>query len=86
VEFAGVLAGTDAPTEARAFIDFLLSPEVQADIPLSMFVSPALSTAEVPADYAAHAAVPEAPLSLDPALIQANRERWIEEWTQLVLR
>ncbi len=86
VEFAAVLAGTDAPAEARALIDFLLSPAVQADIPLTMFVSPALSTAEIPADYAAFAATPEAPLTLDPARIQANREAWIEEWTQLVLR
>ena len=86
VEFAGVLAGTDAPAEARAFVDFLLSPSVQADIPLTMFVSPALATAEIPPDYVTFTAIPEAPLSLDPALIQANREAWIGEWTQLVLR
>ena len=86
VEFAGVLAGTQAPAEARAFVDFLLSPAVQADIPLNMFVSPALSTAEIPADYAAFTATPAAPLSLDPTAIEANREAWIEAWTQLVLR
>lgn len=86
VEFAGVLKGTDAPAEARALVDFLLSPEVQADIPLNMFVSPALATAQVPADYEAFTATPGSPLSLDPAAIQANREAWIEAWTQLVLR
>jgi thiamine transport system substrate-binding protein len=86
VEFAGVLRGTDAPLAARAFVDFLLSPEVQSDIPLNMFVSPALATAEVPADYAAFAATPPEPLSLDPAVIDANRERWIEEWADTVLR
>ena len=86
VEFAGVLAGTQAPAEARAFVDFLLSPAVQADIPLNMFVSPALSTAEISADYAAFTATPAAPLSLDPTAIEANREAWIEAWTQLVLR
>lgn len=86
VEFAGVLAGTDAPAEARALVDFLLSPDVQADIPLNMFVSPALATAVVPADYTAFTATPDAPLTLDPAAIDANREAWIEAWTQLVLR
>ena len=86
VEYAGVLAGTDAPAEARAFIDFLLSPAVQSDIPLTMFVTPALASAEIPADYAAFAADPGAPLSLDPAVIDAGRERWIEEWTDIVLR
>ena len=49
-------------------------PAVQADIPLNMFVSPALATADIPADYAAFTATPDAPLSLDPAAIQANRE------------
>ena len=86
VEFAGVLAGTPHEAEARAFIDFLLSREVQSDIPLSMFVSPANAAAPIPADYAAYAALPAQPLTLDPATIAANRERWIEEWTQLVLR
>jgi thiamine transport system substrate-binding protein len=51
-----------------------------------MFVSPALATAEIPADYTAFTATPDAPLSLDPAIIDANREAWIEAWTQLVLR
>ncbi|MFM7213140.1 MAG: thiamine ABC transporter substrate binding subunit, partial [Actinomycetota bacterium] len=37
VEFAGVLAGAAQPEAARKVVDWLLSPEVQADIPLSMF-------------------------------------------------
>jgi thiamine transport system substrate-binding protein len=86
VEFAGVLRGTDAPRAARAFVDFLLSPAVQSDIPLNMFVSPALASARIPDDYAAFAATPDAPLSVDPDLIDANRERWIEEWATVVYR
>jgi len=86
VELAGVLRGTDAPAEARAFIDFLLSPEVQADIPLNMFVTPARTDIALPADYLAFTAVPAAPLTLDPARIGADRERWIEEWIETVLR
>jgi len=29
--------------------------------------------------------VPEAPRSLDPAVIDAERSTWIDEWTELVL-
>jgi thiamine transport system substrate-binding protein len=86
VEFAGVLAGTDAPEAARALVEFLLSPEVQADIPLNMFVLPALASVELPEVFLAHAQLPEAPLSVAPEAIEANRERWIEEWVETVLR
>ena len=37
-EYAGILAGTDQPEAAALVIDWLLSPAVQADIPLNMFV------------------------------------------------
>ena len=32
------------------------------------------------------AIVPSDPLTLEPATIDANREAWIDEWTDLVLR
>lgn len=86
VEFAGILRGTDQPELAGALIDHLLSPEVQAEIPLAMFVNPARSDVGLPPVFAAHALVPEAPLALDPALIDAKREAWIDEWTDIVLR
>ena len=86
VEYAGVLTGAAHPEEARALIDWLLSPKVQAAIPLNMFVTPALATAAIPEDYRAFAAVPTDPLSMDPATIDANRERWLDEWTEIVLR
>jgi len=48
VEYAGVLAGTKNPEAARAVVDWLLSPEVQADVPLSMFVFPAVDGTPLP--------------------------------------
>jgi thiamine transport system substrate-binding protein len=86
VEFAGVLAGARAPAAARAVVDFLLSPPVQEDIPLNMFVYPALSTAPVPDVFTRFTQVPPAPATMDPQLIRDNRDRWIEEWTDIVLR
>ena len=32
-----------------------------------------------------YAATPERPAAIDSALIGANRDRWIEEWTSIVL-
>ena len=86
VEFAAVIAGSAAPELAGRFIDFMLSPDFQADIPLNMYVFPARSDASVPEVFADHAAQVTQPLSMGPAQISANRERWLEEWTNAVIR
>ena len=86
IEFAGVLKGTKHPAEARRLVDFLVSKAFQEDMPLNMFVSPILKGAAVPAAYARYTAVPKAPLTLDPGTIAAKRDKWVEEWTTLVLR
>ncbi len=86
VEFAGILRGTQQRALAEAFIDFMLSPAFQADIPLNMFVFPALAGAPLPEVFVAHASAPAEPVTLDPATIDARRGEWIEAWTQVVLR
>ncbi len=86
VEYAGILAGTGNRQAAEALIDVMLSETFQEDIPLSMFVFPAVSTAALPDVFIEHAVVPTAPLTMDPADIEENRERWIDEWTSIVLR
>ena len=81
-----MLAGTPEPGLARELVDFLLSPTVQEDIPLNMFVYPVLPRWSCPIVFRELTAAPIDPLTLDPAIIAANRDRWIEEWTQIVLR
>lgn len=85
VEYAGVLAGTERREEARAFIDFLLSPEVQADIPLSMFVFPVVEGTPLPEVFERFAAQPEGSIVVDPFGFGAQREALIERWDELVL-
>jgi len=85
VEFAGVLAGTDDAALARALLDFLVSQPVQEDIPPNMYVLPALPAARLPDAFARFNEAPAQPLTMQPALIGANRERWLAEWTDLVL-
>ena len=86
IEFAGILAGTSDLQGAQAFVDFMLSDTFQEDIPLNMFVFPASSTAQVPAVFAEHAVAVDQPLSLDPALIAAERDNWTRRWVEIVLR
>lgn len=86
VEFVGVLKGAARPELAQALVDFLLSQPFQEDIPLKMFVYPANGTAALPDLFVQWAPVPTEPAALDPAAIDANREAWIEAWTEVVLR
>jgi thiamine transport system substrate-binding protein len=86
IEFAGVLRGTDAPDEARRLVDFLIGEEFQAEIALNLFVYPARADVALPAVFTDHAVVPDDPHTLDPAVIDANREDWIATWTDTVLR
>jgi thiamine transport system substrate-binding protein len=85
IEYAAVLAGSDA-TAAHELIDFMLSTEFQQDIPLNMFVFPANETAALPADFVLYAELPLQPRLIDPAIVNANRDSWIREWNEIVLR
>lgn len=86
VEFVGILKGTQNPELAQAFVDYMLSQPFQEDIPLNMFVFPANKNATLPEAFVQWAQVPEQPASLPPDQIDANRETWIEAWTEVVLR
>ena len=86
IEFAGVLAGAQNTAGAGAFIDFLLTPTFQEEIPLSMFVFPALEAAKLPQEFLDHAQLADSPHLLDPAEIEANRDAWVDRWVEIVLR
>ncbi len=86
IEFIGILQGTKQGALAEKLIDFMLSERFQEDIPLQMFVFPANQKAELPDVFVRFAEVPENPAYVSPEAIEANREAWIEAWTETVLR
>ncbi len=71
---------------ARQLLDFMLSERFQADVPGSMFVYPVRDGVPLPEAFTKHAIQPAAPLSLEPGEIEAGRDAWIDQWTQIVLR
>lgn len=85
IEFVGILNGTTNRDLAEAFIDFMLSVPFQEDIPLQMFVFPVNSDANLPQEFIEHIQIPDEPASLSSALIDENREQWIEAWIEVVL-
>ena len=86
IEFVGILAGAENRDLAELWVDFMLSLPFQEDLPLNMFVFPVNRDAVLQKEFVDFLAVPDEPALLDPALIAANRERWIREWTEVVLR
>lgn len=86
IEFAAVLAGTDAPDEARQLVDWMVGGDFQREIALNLFVYPANDSVELPPEIEEFSVVPAEPYTLDPDEITANREEWIEVWTDTVQR
>ncbi len=62
----------------------MLTATFQEDIPLNMFVFPAVEGTPLPDVFVDHAAAVDEPLGLPPGDIEANREAWIQEWTDLL--
>ncbi len=85
VEFVGILKGTRHQDLAQKFVDFMLSPQFQEDIPLQMFVYPVNEDAKLPQEFIQFAQTASQPAMLDPVVIAANRDQWIADWTAAVL-
>ncbi|MEL7976283.1 thiamine ABC transporter substrate-binding protein [Isoptericola sp. F-RaC21] len=85
VEYAGVLAGSDNVDGAKQLVDFLTSPEFQADVPGQMYMYPADPDVELPADWQQFAPLADEPFEVAPADVAAHRDEWIEQWTSTVV-
>ena len=86
IEFVGILVGAKQRDLAQSFVDFMLGTTFQEDIPLQMFVYPSNNRAKLPDLFKQYAQMPKDPVQMNPNTIEINRERWIEAWTEVVLR
>ncbi|MBY8848024.1 thiamine ABC transporter substrate-binding protein [Saccharothrix longispora] len=84
VEYAGVLNGAKNPEDAKKVVDFLLSEAVQADVPGQMYVYPSREGVALPEAWAKAAPLPTSSRSLPADEVDANRERWVQEWRTIV--
>jgi thiamine transport system substrate-binding protein len=85
VEYAGVLEGAANPEGAQAWIDFMLSADVQAALPESMYVYPVDDTVALPESWVEFAPLSPSPVPVSPEEIDAGREDWIATWTATVI-
>jgi thiamine transport system substrate-binding protein len=81
VEYAGVLAGAPEPELAQQLVEFMLSPAWQQALPLTNYVFP-VTDVRLPEVFEKFAPRASDPLRLDPQVISAQREVWIEQWRE----
>jgi len=86
IEFVGILQGTHNRALAEKWVDYMLSARFQADMPMQMFVLPVNPQAKLDATFEKYLAIAAQPAQLSPADIAANRDKWVEAWTNAVLR
>jgi thiamine transport system substrate-binding protein len=85
VEYVGVLEGAANPEGAQAWVDFMLSPEVQASLPESMYVYPVDDSIDLPEAWVQFAPLSPNPIDVTPEQIDAGRDTWIQTWTETVI-
>ena len=86
IEFVGILKGTQNRAAAEKFVEFMLDKAFQEDMPLQMFVYPVNRNAQLPEPFVKWAQAAQQPAQLPPDKIAANRQQWIQSWTDTVLR
>jgi thiamine transport system substrate-binding protein len=86
IEFVGILRGTKNLDLAQKWVDFMLSTVFQEDMPQQMYVFPVNKNATLSDTFQKFLVTPANPAYVSPADIAANREAWINAWTETVLR
>lgn len=86
IEFVGILTGTSKRDLAEKWVDFMLSTPFQEDMPLKMFVFPVNEEAKLDPAFEQYLEIPDETAIVSPEEIASQREKWLQEWTETVLR
>lgn len=82
IEFVGILKNGQNRDLAEKFVDFMLGKQFQEDLPLNMFVYPVNQSAQLPEVFMQHARTASQPAAITYEDIAANRDVWIESWSE----
>jgi len=85
IEGMGIIKDAKHRALAEKFIDFMLTPEFQKEIPLTQWVFPINPNIQLPKSFD-YAAKSEKFLTLAPELIDQNYDTWLKAWTELMTR
>lgn len=80
IEVAGMIAGSKEEALARQFLEFMLSPAFQDEIPTGNWMLPAGATSQPLPPAFAESIQPSTALLFSPQEVAAQRRVWIDEW------
>lgn len=83
IEGAGIVKNASNLKYARLLMDYLLSVEFQALIPENQFMYPVRQDVELPQSFRI-AAKAKRLLNLEPSYVEANLEKWLTEWENVI--
>lgn len=83
IEGAGIVKDAKNLNGAQRLLDYLLSVEFQALIAENQFMLPVRTDVELPESFRL-AAQADQVLNLPPGQVEANLEKWLAEWEQVI--
>jgi thiamine transport system substrate-binding protein len=84
IEVAGLIEGSHERALAQKFLDFMLTPGFQNEIPTTNWMIPAGETTVALPEAFKTMVKPEKTLLYSPAEVNKNRRAWIDEWMKAV--
>jgi thiamine transport system substrate-binding protein len=75
-------AGSGNVDSANRFMDFVLSPEIQAGIAVRNVQFPATTTAKLPEEFAKYAKEPPESVTFTYEELQGNVDGWVDAWAR----
>ncbi len=85
IEGAGIVKGAKHPELAKKFIEWLLTPDFQDEIPTHQWMYPVNPNAKLPEAYK-YAAKVENPVTLKPSEIANKYNTWLKQWVALMVQ
>jgi thiamine transport system substrate-binding protein len=81
IEYAALLAGSKNGEAAKAFVEWLISEDINAQMPTLNYMYPAIEGGELPEDagYRWHSVVPTDAV-VSPETIEGNIADWLDTW------
>lgn len=85
IYYMGAIRGTDHLELATAFLDLVLSPEIQELIPTTEWMFPANPAALLPVSFYQYAVTPPQPVMVAPEDVLKHLDHWLREWAAVIL-
>ncbi len=81
-EYVSIARGSDSGNFAMEFISYLISQEVNKDMPVENWMYSVLPSETLPSEngYDFHSIIPQNPVYMSPSTINQNLTTWIDEW------